>query len=90
MSVVDAKPLAINSIPFALLLLLLLLLARFEHPPLCEPNRFIEHVKIADMIGENENQRRIEIGALLIAQAAMGLDDGAKCIVGFGEIRAGG
>ena len=72
-----------------MLLLLLLLLARIEHPPLGQRDRLAQHVEIADMIGENQNQRRIEIGALLVAQAAMRLDDGAKRVVGLGKIRTG-
>ena len=92
MSVVDAKPLAINSIPDFVrdvdLLLLLLLLARFEHPPLGERDRLAQHVDVADVIGENENQRGVEIGALFVAQAAMRLDDGAKRVVGLGKIRS--
>jgi hypothetical protein len=43
---------------------------------------------IADVIGEHENQRRVEIGALLVAQAAMRLDDGAERVVGLGKIRS--
>ena len=69
-------------------MLLLLLLARIEHPPLGERDGLVQHVDIADMIGEHENQRRIEIGALRVAQAAMRLDDGAKRVVGLGEIRS--
>jgi hypothetical protein len=38
------------------------------------------------MIGKNQNQRRIEIGALLVAQSAMCLDDRAKCIIRLGKI----
>src|SRR5277367_996447 len=66
-----------------LLLLLLLLLAGVDHAPLGEFNRLAQHVEIADMIGEDQNQRGIEIGALFVAQAAMRLDDGAERIVGF-------
>ena len=73
---------------FMLLLLLLLLLAGIEHPPLGERDRLVQHVDIADVIGEHQNQRGVEIGALLVAQAAMRLDDGAECVVGFGEIRS--
>jgi hypothetical protein len=85
MSVVDAKPFAINSIPFALLLLLLLLTC-VHHPPLRQRDRLAQHLEIADMIGKDQNQRRIEIGALLVTQSAMRLDDGAKGIIRFGEI----
>jgi hypothetical protein len=41
------------------------------------------------VIGEHENQRRVEIGALLVVQAAMRLDDGAERVVGPGKIRSG-
>jgi len=86
MSVVDAKPLvAINSIP-STLIVLLLLLACVHHSPLGERNRLAQHVEIADMVGENQNQGRIEIGALLITQSAMRFDDGAKCIIRLDEI----
>src|SRR5260221_13333642 len=73
-----------------LLLLLLLLLACVDHPALGKRNRFAQHVEIADVIGENKNQRRIEIGALLVGQSVMRLDDGAKRVVRLGKIRAGG
>src|SRR5437588_5730700 len=71
------------------LLLLLLLLGGIEHPPLGECDRFVQHRDIADVIGKDEHQRRIEIRALLVAQAAMRLDDGAKRIVGLCKIRTG-
>ena len=71
------------------LLLLLLLLAGIEHPPLGKRDGLIKHGDVADVIGENQNERGIEIGALFVAQAAMRLDDGAKRIVGFGKIRSG-
>jgi hypothetical protein len=38
------------------------------------------------MIGKDQNQRRIEIGALLVTQSAMRLDDSAKCIIRLGKI----
>ena len=69
-------------------MLLLLLLARIEHPPLGERDGLVEHGDIADVIGEHDNQRRVEIGAPLVAQAAMRLDDGAKRVVGLGKIRS--
>jgi hypothetical protein len=71
------------------LLLLLLLLAGFQHPSFRQRNRFMQRVYIADMIGKNEDQRRVEIGALRLAQSAMGFDDGAIRIIRLGEIRAG-
>src|SRR5258708_12208453 len=74
---------------FTLLLLLRLLLARIHHPPLCQCNRLAQHVEIADVIGKDQNQRRIEIGALFVAQSAMRLDDGTKPVVRFCKIRAG-
>ena len=67
-------------------MLLLLLLAGIHHSPLRKRNRLAQHVDIADMVGENQNQRRIEIGALRVTQSAMRLDDGAKCIIRLGEI----
>src|SRR6266568_1531827 len=85
MSVVDAKPLAINSVPLRLLLLLLLL-ARIRHSPPRKSDRLAQHVEIANMIGQNQNQRRVEIGALLVTQSAMRFDDGAKRIIRLGEI----
>jgi hypothetical protein len=86
--VVDAKPLAIACIPSSLLLLLLLL-ARFQHPSFCQFDGLTQHIEIADMVGKNENQRGVEIGALLVAQAAVGFDDGAKGVVGLFKIRTG-
>src|SRR6202795_2070389 len=115
MSVVDAKPFAISSIPFALspsltrhceersdeaihsflllrygllrfarndelgmfvllLLLLLLLPACVQHPPFRQRDRLIQHVDVADVIGKDQHQRRIPIGARFVAQAAMRLD----------------
>src|ERR1019366_732187 len=71
------------------LLLLLLLLSGRHHPPLRERNRLAQPVAIAAMIGENQNQRRIETGALRIADAAMRLDDQPIGGVGVGEIRFG-
>ncbi len=68
-------------------MLLLLLLARVEHPPLGERDGLVKHGDIADVVGEHENQRRVEIGALFVAQAAMRLDDGAKRVVRFRKIR---
>jgi hypothetical protein len=49
------------------LLLLLLLLARIEHPPLGERDGLVQNGDIADVVGEHENQRRVEIGALFVA-----------------------
>ena len=72
-----------------MLLLLLLLLARIEHPPLGERDGLVQHGDIADVVGEYQNQRRVEIGALLVVQAAMRLDDGAKRVIGFGKVRSG-
>jgi hypothetical protein len=88
-SVVDAKTLGHQFIPCTravlLLLLLLLLLAGIEHAPLGQRDRLAQHVEIADVIGEDQHQRRIEIGALLVAQAAMRLDDGAKASSGLAK-----
>ena len=50
-----------------LLLLLLLLLAGIEHPPFGERDGLGQHRYVADMIGEHQNQRGVEIGALRIA-----------------------
>jgi len=82
--------LAITISSMAVHLLLLLLLAGIDHPPSRQGDRFAKHIEIADMIGKDQNQRRIEIGALLIAQSAMGLDDRAKRVVRPCEIRTGG
>jgi hypothetical protein len=68
------------------LLLLLLLLIGCHHAPFRQRDRLAQHADITDVVGEDLNQRRIEIGALRVAQAAMRLDDGAKRIVRFGEI----
>jgi hypothetical protein len=38
------------------------------------------------VIGKNQNQRRIEIGALLVTQSAMRFDNSAKGIVRLGKI----
>src|SRR4051794_20763268 len=84
-SPVEAK-LAINSIPLSLLLLLLLL-ACIEHAPFCQRDRFVKHVDVADMVGEHQYERRVEIGAFSFAQAAMRLDDGAEGVVGLCEVR---
>jgi hypothetical protein len=61
-----------------LLLLLLRLLAGIHHAPLRQRNRLQQHIKIADVVGEDQNQRGIEIGALLVAQPAMRLDNRTK------------
>ena len=71
------------------MLLLLLLLARVEQPPLGERDGLVQNGDIADVVGEHENQRGVEIGALLVTQPAMRLDDGAKRVVGLGKIRSG-
>jgi hypothetical protein len=42
------------------------------------------------MVGEDQDQRRIEIRALSFGKAAMRFHDGAKGIVGLCEIGAGG
>src|SRR3954471_1518624 len=88
-SPVDAKLTAIKPIPLSLLLLLLLLLASIQHAPLGERDGFLEHVDVADMVGEHQHQRRIEIGALRLAQAAMRLDDGTESIIGLCEVGRG-
>ena len=59
-------------------MLLLLLLTRLEHPPPGKRDGLVQHVEIADVVGEHENQRRIEIGALFVAQAPMRLDDASE------------
>jgi hypothetical protein len=64
------------------LLLLLRLLAGIHHAPLGQRNRLAQHIKVADVIGEYQNQRGIEICALLVAQPAMRLDNRAS---GFGK-----
>src|SRR5450759_4154946 len=74
---------------FIRLLLLLLLLVGVHHPPLRQHDRLAQHIEIADVIGKDQNQRRIEIGALRVGQSAMRLDDSAKGVIRFGEIRAG-
>jgi len=63
------------------------LLAGRPHPPLGQRNRLAQHVEIANMIGQNENQRRVEIGALRVAEAAMRFDDQPIGGVGIPEIR---
>ena len=68
-------------------LLLLLLLTGVQHPPLRQHDRFAQHAEIADVIGEYQNQRRIEIRTLRVAQAAMGLDDQPIGRVGICKIR---
>jgi hypothetical protein len=68
------------------LLLLLLLLTGVDHASLRKYDRLAQHVEIANMIGQDKHQRRIEIGALLIAQSAMRLDNGAKGVIRLGEI----
>ena len=71
-----------------ILLLLLRLLAGIDHAPPSQRDRLAQHIEIADVIGEYQNQRRIEICALLVAEPAMCLDDRAERIVGPCEIRA--
>ena len=65
----------------------LILLVGCRHPPLCQLNRLAQHADITDMVGQDQHQRRIEIGTLRLAQAAMGLDDRAKRVIRLGEIR---
>jgi hypothetical protein len=93
-SVVDAKPLAIDlnflsrgHPVLTTLLLLLLLLIRFQHSPFGEPDRLAQHIEIADVIGKNENQRSVEIGALRLVEPAMRFDD--QPIGGIRKIRFG-
>ncbi len=69
-----------------ILLLLLLLLAGVDHSPLGKGNRVAQHVEIADMVSQDQDQRGIEIGALFVIQSAMGLDNSAKCVVRLGKI----
>jgi hypothetical protein len=93
--VVDANPFstpsAIVSYPVSLsfLLLLLLLLVGLQHPPFCEFDRLAQDFEIADVIGEDENQCGVEIGACLIAQSAMGLEDRTKSVIGLFKVRTG-
>jgi hypothetical protein len=77
---------ALGMIMQLLLLLLLLLLTCFNHPPFCQLDRLAQYIEIADMIGQDQNQRGVEIGALRIAQSAMRLDHGAKRIIRLGKI----
>src|SRR5438105_10193316 len=89
-SPVDAKlTVAINEFPLSLLLLLLLLLARVQHAPFSQCDRLLEHLDVADVIGEHQHQRGVEIGALGIAKASVRLDDGAEGVVGFCKVRTG-
>ena len=79
-----------HSLGYELLLLpLLLLLRAVDHAALGERDRLAQHVDIADVVGEDQDQRRVEIGALRVGEAAMGLDDRAEGVVGPREIRAG-
>src|SRR5437763_13696333 len=88
-SPVDAKlTVAINEFPLSLLLLLLWLLARFQHASSSQCDRFLEHLDVADVIGQHQHQRRIEIGALGVATASMRLDDCAARVAGFCRVRA--
>ena len=68
-------------------MLLLLLLACVKRAPLCQCDCFPEHLDVADMVGEHQHQRGVEIGAFGLAQAAMRLDDGAEGVVGLCEVR---
>jgi len=72
------------------LLLLLLLLVRLEQAPFGKRDRLAQNVDVADVIGQDQNQRRIKIGTLFVVEATMRFDDGAKRIIGFYEIRTGG
>jgi hypothetical protein len=63
------------------------LLTCFEYPPLCQRDSFTQNIYIADVIGENEHQRGIEIGALPIAETAVGFDDQPIGGISIGEIR---
>jgi hypothetical protein len=88
---VDAKPFAASLVIFQSrwLLLLLLLLARFQHSSLRQLDCLAQDVEIADVVGENEHQSGVEIGAGFIAQSAMGFDDRTEGIVRLFEVRAG-
>jgi hypothetical protein len=127
-SVVDAKPFAINSFPLVqiqprhceersdeaihisacgamdcfaslamtilnifilLLLLLLLLLVGLDHAVPRERNRLAQHLDVADVIRQDQDQRGIEIRALLVVQAAMRFHDGAEGVIGLGKVRSG-
>ncbi|ANW04929.1 hypothetical protein LMTR13_37185 [Bradyrhizobium icense] len=72
-----------------MLLLLLLLLARIEHSPGGERDGLLQHTEVTDVIGENENQRRVQIGALFVVQPTMRLNDGTERVVRLGKVRTG-
>src|SRR3954468_11010070 len=80
----------VRSFGGSLLLLLLLLLLAVDHAPLGEENRLPQHDDIADMVGEDQHQRRVEVRALLVGEATMRLHNGAKGVVGSREVGAGG
>ena len=48
--------------------------------------RFAQHGQIADLVGQQQDQPRIEGAALFVAKALMGIDDGIVDIVGPREI----
>ena len=54
-----------------LLLLLLLLLTCIHHSPLRQCDRLAQPVDVADVVGEDQHQCGVEIGALFVAQAAI-------------------
>jgi hypothetical protein len=53
------------------LLLLLLLLVRLEQAPFGKRDRLAQNVDVADVIGQDQNQRRIKIGTLFVVEATM-------------------
>src|ERR1700689_1945528 len=77
------------TISACLCLLLLLLLVGLQHPPFCQFDRLAQDFEIADVIGEDENQCGVEIGARLIAQSPVGLEDRTKSVIGLFKVRTG-
>ena len=45
--------------------------------------------KIADVIGENQDERGVELSALLVGEPPMGFDDEPISGVGIGKTRSG-
>src|SRR5258708_39274152 len=78
---------AMTNLSMLMLLLLLLLLAHFDNSTMRKGNRLAQHVEIADVVRQDQDQRGIEIGALRIADAAMCFDDQPIGGVWIGEVR---
>src|SRR5690606_3213960 len=51
--------------------------------------RLCKHVKVADVIGQQQYQRGVHSVALLCAQVAVRVDELFVEVVGYGEIRVG-